>query len=873
MGRSVASEFGPIMNVGYTPDPFGHVSQIPQILTQFRCDSMVFARGGGDEIDELGSEFIWEAGGGSEVLAHWLPLSYGNAAKLPQDVDDAVSVLESIVSELQPWSKVGTLLLMNGSDHDEPQAHIPDVIEEYNTRNEGKIVMGTLPQFIDKIREKRDELKRYRGEFRKSKFQNILSGVYSTRVYLKQLNEYTQRLLERSVEPFSSIATFYGLEYPSSQIKLAWKYLLRNHPHDDICGCSIDDVHDDMIHRFRWVNEIAEPLLEQALSGIAKTTRTEKPGVMIANPSPYRRSGIAIVEFPVSNVQYSRLTEIELEVPNLKPKDALEAAKNESHISFVTRWGLDPQPDVTREISTSQGKLTEFEFDFTALAMMYPEMKRYLDHTSTAYRIRVNSENRVVEVWVRKHYADDSMSSHYAITDQDGNTIPSQLVDVTAKRNPLNRLAADRENFITLALTTQELGGLGFERYDLNLSKEKPDQFVENGVRCDDTTIENDLVRVEMAQNGTITVTDKKSGEIFRNLLQFEDSEDIGDSYDYCPSTQHQSLRFSDISVSVEKGLPGPLVGSIIANGELEIPIAANKNLLGRSEETVECSFTTEVSLFAGSSTVHVNIEFENLAEDHRLRILFPSDTSASLCSADSAFDVIERPVRPKEGNDWFQPIALTYPMRSFVSMSSQKRGLSIATNGLLEFEVLEESGGTIAVTLVRSINWLSKTNLTTRKGAAGPYLETPGAQCIGKQMYEFAIITHTDDWKTAGVHRQIDEYLNPLIARFVPPGETETVEFHRESISVEPEDIMLSTFKQSENGKYLVLRLWNTSSSDIDCTADLGFDVTEAIGARADETPSHRLQLQLIDDHIIKLRFGPKEIRTILLNLHEEEE
>jgi alpha-mannosidase len=96
MGKSVADEFGPIMN----PDPFGHVSQIPQLLTQFRCDSVIFARGGGDEINELGSEFIWEGGGSSEVLAHWLPLSYGNAAKLPQDVDDAASVLEDVVSKL-----------------------------------------------------------------------------------------------------------------------------------------------------------------------------------------------------------------------------------------------------------------------------------------------------------------------------------------------------------------------------------------------------------------------------------------------------------------------------------------------------------------------------------------------------------------------------------------------------------------------------------------------------------------------------------------------------------------------------------------------------------------------------------------------------
>ncbi|MGY5855494.1 MAG: glycoside hydrolase family 38 C-terminal domain-containing protein [Candidatus Thorarchaeota archaeon] len=873
MGKTIADEFGPIMNVGYIPDPFGHVSQIPQILTQFRCDSVIFARGGGDEIDDLGSEFIWEAGGGSEVLAHWLPLSYGNAAKLPPDVDDAVSVLEDVVHKLQPWSKVGTVLLMNGSDHDEPQVHVPEIIEKYNSKNVDKITMGTLPQFIDKIREKRSDLKHHRGEFRGSKFQNLLSGVYSTRVYLKQLNEYTQRLLERCVEPLSAIATLHDIEYPRYQLRLAWKYLLRNHPHDDICGCSIDAVHDDMVHRFRWVHEIAEPLLDRALDGIAQVVKSERPGVIVTNPSPYRRSDIALVEFPLSDIQYSRLAEIELAVPGLKPSNLLEAAKNEVHIDFVRNQGFDPQPTATREITTSHGKLTEFEFDFSALAMLFPELKDHLEHTSTAYRIRVNSENKIVEVWVRKHYADDVMSGFHTLTNEQGQIIPVQLLDATSRRDPLSRLAPDRETFLSLAFKADDVGGLGFTRYDLNISEDEPDQSMNDGVKCTETSIENSLVKVDMAQNGTITVTDKKSGQEFRGLLEFEDSEDIGDSYDYCPAVNHQSIRYSDISVSIEKGRSGPLVGSLIASGELEIPQGAKKDALQRTDETVTCQLTTEVSLVAESSTVHVNIEFDNFAEDHRLRVLFPTGTQSTTCIADSAFDVIERPNRPVGGTDWFQPAAPTYPMRSFVSTSSKKRGLSIATKGLPEFEILEESGGTLAVTLLRSVGWLSKTNLTTRKGAAGPYLETPGAQCIGKQMFEFSIIPHTGNWKKAGVHRQVDEYLNPLNARFIAPSGVGKNVYYGECVNIEHEDIMLSAFKKSEDGKYLVLRFWNIAANETDCTVNLGFDVTEAIGARADETPSHRYQHQLIDDHILKIRVGPNEIRTVLLNLDEVEE
>ena len=145
-------------------------------------------------------------------------------------------------------------------------------------------------------------------------------------------------------------------------------------------------------------------------------------------------------------MQYSRLSEIELAVPNLQPADSLEAAKNEFHIDFVRKQGIDPQPTATREITTSQGKLTEFEFDFSALAMLFPEMKDHLEHTSTAYRIRVNSENEIVEVWVRKHYADSVMSGHHSLTDEQGQRIPVQVLDVISKRDPLSRLAPDRES-------------------------------------------------------------------------------------------------------------------------------------------------------------------------------------------------------------------------------------------------------------------------------------------------------------------------------------------------------------------------------------------------------------------------------------------
>ncbi len=42
-----------------------------------------------------------------------------------------------------------------------------------------------------------------------------------------------------------------GQAYPAAELDRAWKLLLKNHPHDSICGVSIDDVHTDMEERFR----------------------------------------------------------------------------------------------------------------------------------------------------------------------------------------------------------------------------------------------------------------------------------------------------------------------------------------------------------------------------------------------------------------------------------------------------------------------------------------------------------------------------------------------------------------------------------------------------------------------------------------------
>ncbi len=870
-GEQISSEFGRRMDVGYVPDPFGQVSQLPQILSQFSIDSIIFGRGTGDESEELGAEFIWEASDGSNVLAHWLPLGYGNVANLPDDVQDAVSVIEDVIKQLKPRSIIGTYLLMNGSDHLEPQRHLPQVVNTFNQTHDEKIVIGTLPMFVDLIRAKKNTLKRFRGEFRRSKYQNLLSGVYSARVYIKQANDYSQRILERITEPWAVMASLLGRRYPSEEIRLAWKYLLQNHPHDDICGCSIDEVHDDGMQRFRWIDEITAGLNQDTLETLVTDLQSERAGVAIFNPSSYARNGVAVLEIPASDYRYSRLANVDLRDPFLEPTSPLEAAKNDIHVSYVRQQGFDLAPLREGTVTIGSQTLHEFEFDFSALAMVFPSIKRMLRHLSTSYKIRVNSANRIVEVWARKYDASEDASSILGLVSSDGERIPLQLLEYEMKEDPQNHQTADREEYLRFAIAEKNIPALGSKRYDMEFLKEEPEYAVDTPVIVKGNRIENDLVSVEVNKNGTLTVTDKRTSQVYEGVLKFEDSADMGDSYDYCPAGD-KPIIFDDIEVDIEEGYEGPLVGSLIITGTLQIPVNLDSDLAERPEEKTNCDFISELTLTYNSPTIRVMTVVNNDAEDHRLRVLFPTSSGARECAADSTFDVISRPIRPSQRSEWHQPVAPTYPLRNFVSLGENGRGLTVTTKGLVEFEILEENGGTIALTLVRSVGWLSKMGFATRGESAGPIVETPGAQCQGENTYEFAITPHSGSWLEDQTYLESEEYLLPLEAHFIPKGEGKDGATEHGGIELSPPSMRLSALKVSENTKHVVLRFWNMSDKEDDCTIKIGFDVDKIVGGQMDESVDPSLPIMKTGEREWKVRVLSKRVITLLLDVKRGE-
>lgn len=56
------------------------------------------------------------------------------------------------------------------------------------------------------------------------------------------------------------------MEYPHHLFDYGWKTLMQNHPHDSICGCSVDEVHREMTARFEKAEQVALHIIEECLA-------------------------------------------------------------------------------------------------------------------------------------------------------------------------------------------------------------------------------------------------------------------------------------------------------------------------------------------------------------------------------------------------------------------------------------------------------------------------------------------------------------------------------------------------------------------------------------------------------------------------------
>jgi mannosylglycerate hydrolase len=251
-GMRRGEELGGVMRVGYLPDMFGHVAQMPQILRQAGIEQAVVWRGVPAAIDS--HAFVWEAPDGSSVRAEYLPHGYGNAAYLLDVPGRVAHRIEAMRESLDDFYGGDPVLAMYGTDHTEPVGELADLVAE---SGDG-VFLSTLEEYLSAANG-RAALPTWTGELRSGARANLLMGTTSARIDLKAALARAERALTRYAEPLQAL---YGERWPERLLELAWSKVLECSAHDSICACSADEVSAQVLVRCAEAEQIADGLAQ-----------------------------------------------------------------------------------------------------------------------------------------------------------------------------------------------------------------------------------------------------------------------------------------------------------------------------------------------------------------------------------------------------------------------------------------------------------------------------------------------------------------------------------------------------------------------------------------------------------------------------------
>jgi hypothetical protein len=346
--RRLRGEPPPVL---YCPDSFGHPAILPDLAAGFGCDLIILWRGFGGSSDEgnapalsaveageakghIGSVVVpseaaalseaegkdphhapraisrdvvrWRGASGNAVLVYHLPPDgYEFGSSLPVDSSDAAARWTRILDVLAPRTTTGSAILLNGADHHARQRDLGAALSALAhaaapvrarasslTEAAHAIVAASAGAAIEEVA----------GEFRDSYgYTWTLQGTLGTRAAQKRRNALAERLLVRDVEPWIALSEGGGDAVTRALLNAAWRTLLQAHPHDTLCGASIDAVADAFDARLASADEQSRSLREDAQLRLIGHDRERarasssawRPAVLLRNAVARTRGGVA----------------------------------------------------------------------------------------------------------------------------------------------------------------------------------------------------------------------------------------------------------------------------------------------------------------------------------------------------------------------------------------------------------------------------------------------------------------------------------------------------------------------------------------------------------------------------------------------------
>ncbi len=375
LGMATARSFGvePSHNA-YICDIFGHSSQTPQIFAGMNLHHTVLGRGTNEDLDPV--HFRWQALDGTEVLVYRLREGdgYGDftafinrtPSTLPQAELDAA--VKAYVDDELARSGIPVVTLFDALDHLPFRADTARYVESLKRCYPDAEIYHVAIDEMNKVQSEYASTLEVRvGELcRPGKIHagyiHVITNTLSSRYPLKRYNDINQMRLEKWVSP---LYAFRRTDMAEGFLRTANKYLLKNHPHDSICGCSIDQVHQDMMFRFDQTrllcDEILNPFhasLSGDLSADVLTDGEAREGLRLRvfNPLPYRAKRTVVASVCLRNITHYNEPFFGESVPAFKLYDAQD---NQLDYGFVRPLGGENY-EISFEAEISPCGVTEF---------------------------------------------------------------------------------------------------------------------------------------------------------------------------------------------------------------------------------------------------------------------------------------------------------------------------------------------------------------------------------------------------------------------------------------------------------------------------------------------------------------------------------
>ncbi|MFJ5265456.1 alpha-mannosidase [Streptomyces sp. NPDC088387] len=743
MGWAAAERLGGAMPVGYLPDMFGHVAQMPQILARAGIEHAALWRGVPGSVE--GHAFNWRAPDGSEVRTEFLFDGYDNGLDVllvPDQIGRALGDYAQMTAERWGGDPV---LAMAGTDHNAPDPQLAAWLRKASGA-ELPITVATLDEYIRG--HVRDEVTSVvTGELRSHVRGNILPGVLSVRLGLKQ----RMALAERTVDHAERVNALWSGRDDSNFLALAWHKIIESTAHDSVVGSGTDETCDQVAARLAEAAQTARAVRDAALAEPA--ARVPSDAYLVANPLPFARTAL-----------------VEVDVVAPQTGTALVATAADGSIHPVQLISEDPTV------------LSDERMDASQLERVLRRI-----HRRELFGLLID----------RYELTPGSLVFHLAEVPAEGPfdlLILRREVAAAAAAHPGEWQVRTLAEARATALVPVRVPASGLTSVRVSAAGETAVPAPELApatatVMPSADALSNGLVEVVVADDGTLTVTGA-DGTVLPGVGRLVDGGDRGDSYNYAPPAG-DVLVSEPTLVTVELLEKGPLRSRLRVTRVYEWPeaLAADRDV--RGDTTVPTPVETLVELRTGEPFVRISTSFLNRSADHRLRFHVPLPRPVTTSASAGQFAVTERGLTAEGG--WGEYPLPTFPASTFVTAGPA----TVLLDHSSEYELVDD-GSALALTLLRAIGSISVNIHPLRDEPAASEIPAPGAQDLGMRIENrLAVLPSATGWQDADAVALAEEFRNDvLVTRGTAPA-AGALPADESGVRVDGKDVFVSSVRR----------------------------------------------------------------------------